>query len=126
MSTKWLPFGHEDMIEVDIVSGVDPVTGLPYVTAKCLKSRVGDVARFCFLQTTNVIWVASPADDDGVPLYPTENEDGASRIDRLKIVLPSADLVEETVNGLLANLDEYIRSKKALEAMVDAEVLTVG
>jgi hypothetical protein len=121
----WLPFGRADMIKVDIQRTYDAATALWSVSFDVLESRVGDINRFCFIKDSNVIWVASPCDDDGVPVYPLFNDGDATRTRKIKVICDLEANVEETVNGVLNDLDEYIRSKEALKDMVDAEVFVV-
>lgn len=121
----WLPFGSENIIEIELLHSFSTATQLWTLTARCLSSTVGDTNRFCFLKGTNVIWVASPLDDDGVPLYPQVNDEGSTRASKILITSDKEETILETMDGILADLDEYIRSKKALLDMVDAELLTV-
>lgn len=119
----WLPFGRADMLKVDVVRSYE--AGLWSVSFEVTESVVGDVERFCFIRDSNIIWVASPCDDDGVPVYPAFNAEGATRTRKIKVTCDVEASVEETVTGVLNDLDEYIRSKEALKDMVDAEVFVV-
>ena len=119
----WLPFGSDKMIEVDMQTSAHD--GIYDLTVRCVSSQVGDTNRFCYLVGSNVLWVASPMDDDGVPVYPAFNAEGATRTRKIKVTCDVEASVEETVTGVLNDLDEYIRSKEALKDMVDAEVFVV-
>jgi hypothetical protein len=112
------------MIEID--SSRTCAAGKYTLEVRCTQSRVGDIARFCYYVGSNVLWVASPCDDDGVPVYPSTNEDGATRCDKIRVVVDDPQIIDETVNGILADLDEYIRSKKALANMQPAEVIVIS
>jgi hypothetical protein len=120
----WVPFESENMIEVDMTTSVSD--GKYSLQVKCLTSKVGDIARFCYFTASNVLWVASPADDDGIPVYPEVNSEGATRCDKINIVTDDQGLVESTSKGILADLDEYIRSKKALMDMIPAETYVIS
>lgn len=121
----WLPFGREDMIKVDVQQSYDDTSKLWTVSFDVMESRVGDIHRFCFIKDSNVLWVASPCDDDGVPVYPAVNDEGATRTRKIKVTCDLAVNIEETISGVLNDLDEYIRSKEALKDMVDAEVFVI-
>lgn len=121
----WLPFGREDMLKVDIQRAYDAVNQLWAVSFDVVESRVGDISRFCFIRDSDILWVASPCDDDGVPVYPSYNEAGATRTRKIKVTCDIEANIEETISGVLNDLDEYIRSKEALKDMVDAEVFVV-
>lgn len=123
MTTQWLPFGSADMLQVETT--VSTADGLTTVAFRVMTSKVGDIARFCFAPGSRLFWVATPADDHGVPLYPAKNNDGTARIDRIKVVSDSQETIAETISGVMADLDEYIRSVKALENMVAAEIYIV-
>lgn len=121
----WLPFGHADMLKVDVQRSYDAVNQLWTVSFDVLESRVGDVNRFCFIRDSSILWVASPCDDDGVPVYPAFNAEGATRTRKIKVTCDTEVNIGETIDGVLNDLDEYIRSKEALKDMVDAEVFVV-
>jgi hypothetical protein len=121
----WLPFGKPDMLKVDVEQAYDADNRLWSVSFRVLESKVGDLSRFCFIRDSNIIWVAGPCDDDAVPVHPAFNEGGATRTDKIKVICDTKASVEETVSGVLNDLDEYIRSKEALKDMVDAEVFVV-
>jgi len=120
----WIPFESEDMIEVTLTT--TSVAGKYSLEARCLASKVGDIARFCYFVGSNVLWVASPNDDDGIPVFPEVSSEGATRCDKISITTDDKTLVESTANGILADLDEYIRSKKALFDMVPAETYVIS
>ena len=119
----WVPFGSEAVIEVDITTRA--LEGRYELEARCLTSRVGDIARFCYITGTNVLWVASPCDDDGVPVHPEVNSEGATRCDKIRVITDDPGILKETEAGILADLDEYIRSKKALADLIPAETCVV-
>lgn len=121
----WLPFGREDMIKVNVTRTYDAPSALWSVAFEVVESRVGDINRFCFIKDSNTIWVASPCDDDGTPVYPAVNSDQVARTNKIKVTCDIESHVDETINGVLNDLDEYIRSKEALKDMVDAEVFVI-
>jgi hypothetical protein len=120
MSTIWLPFGHADMIQVD-TSITQDATGNYTLAVRCLENRLGDIARFCITPGTPLFWVATPLEDDAVPLYPTPDATGTSRIDRIKAVCEDLHIIQKGLQAILAELDEYIRTRVILNTMVPAE-----
>lgn len=110
----WLPFHRPDMMEIHI--DYQPVRDDEHrLRITCHQSHVGDVYRFCFIKQTSTVWVATPYHDDCVPVYPTFNDDDETRVQSIELVCHSKALADEAYHGILADLDEYIRSKKALE-----------
>lgn len=121
----WLPFGKPDMLKVDVTHAYQAAQALWAVSFRIVESRVGDLNRFCYIRNSNSLWVASPCDDDGIPVYPAFNADDATRTDKITVTCDLPSNIEETVNGVLNDLDEYIRSVEALKDMVDAEVFVI-
>lgn len=69
----------------------------------------------------------SPVDDRWVPELPNRNDDGIGCVSYVQLVLPSQDKAQEAYNGILADLDEYILSMKAMadDQMQEAETLWI-
>jgi hypothetical protein len=111
MSTRWLPFGRDDILQVEIVTKTQE-DGYTEIGFSILSSTIADIYRFSYNQL-NVLFISNPVTDDGIPVYPVLNEDGETRTDKIKIII-SDDKVQETIDGVLSDLDEWIRSKFAL------------
>jgi hypothetical protein len=59
--------------------------------------------------------VMSPVDDRWVPALPNRNEDGVGCLKHIQLVLPTQAKAQEAYNGILADLDEYILTMKAMD-----------
>lgn len=79
--------------------------------------------------------VMTPADDKSVPALPEVNSDGMGCMKRVRLIFKdeqdpdrAAEKAHETYEGVLFDLDEYIRAKKALadEHMVLADEIYIG
>jgi len=113
------------MILVQYRLGTEP----PYhtVEVRCLSSLVGDTYRF--VCSRDSYWcVASPVDDVGVPVTPEYSADDLTRVDSIKLRHRDAQELATFLTNLRLDLDEYVRTKKAMDdsKMHDAETYQIS
>lgn len=111
MSTVYLPFGQSSLLIVQVDEYQTP-DGYWNLGLRCVGNELGDLHRFVYNQDT-FYGIASPMDDVGVPIAPAVSDEGTSRTSEVLIRLSQdrAHLLREAREGVLAGLDEYIRSK---------------
>ena len=128
----YLPFDEDGLIEIEI--SVTQNEDYDWeVEAQVLQNLVFDdqddprrLARFVD-QSGSFSHIMSPVDDMWTPLLPNRNDEGMGCLDHIRFVLSDHDKAQEAYNGILADLDEYILSKKAMadDQMVEAETLWI-
>jgi len=131
MST-YLPYGEDGLIELEI-SLTQNEDYKWVVEAEILQNKVFQdqdspqvLARFVD-RSGSFSHVASPMDDKWVPVLPDRNEEGYGSLRHIKLVLSTQAEAQESYDGILACLDEYIMTMKAMtdEHMEEAETVWI-
>jgi hypothetical protein len=111
MTTQYHPFGNPVLLTVAI-DEYQTQDGYWNLGAKCVQNELGDLARFVYREAT-LQGVATPMEDVGTPVAPLTGHEGTSRVQEILIRFANGkeQYLDETKNGILAALDEYVRSK---------------
>lgn len=128
MTTAYVPFNDAEIIKVwyELKQRSDDFRW--QLDVRVDVNKLGDLYRFvvrgssCGLRET--MWnVAKPSDDRVVPVAPSTNEDNLRRERAIRVIHPDYDTLEETIEAILLDLEEYIRTKKAQENLVVNEIV---
>lgn len=128
----YLPFGEDGLIEIEI-SLQQNEDRYWEVEAEVLQNKVFEdqddprrLARFVD-QSGHFSHIMSPVDDRWVPMLPGRNSEGFGCLNHIRLVLTTYEKAKETYDGILADLDEYILSKKAMadDQMEEAETFWI-
>ena len=121
MTTQYHPFGNPVLLTVAI-DEYQTQDGYWNLGAKCVQNDLGDLARFVYREAT-LQGVATPLEDIGTPVAPLTGHEGTSRVQEILIRFANGheQHLDETREGILAALDEYVRSKTLFRNMVAAE-----
>lgn len=77
-----------------------------------LSNSMGSTAMFVINHPLDkFLGIASPALEDGVPEYPSLNDDGEARISTIRFRHAMLGDAQDAVSGAVNDLDEYLRSK---------------
>lgn len=112
MSETYHPFGQDEIIRIRFKKWQDGRFHI--LEAECERNDVGDLGRFVMKsQGESRVFrnVASPMDDQIIPLHPVSNVEGESRLNIIRLRHTSQQAIEESESAISADLDEYIRSK---------------
>ena len=112
MTTTILEYlGEEIEVESDIIQETeDP--GMWAITMDIVRNTMGSTSLFVINdKLDSFLGTASPAQEDGVPVFPDTNEDGECRISTIKFRHAMFGDAEGAVSGGLNDLEEYLRSK---------------
>lgn len=71
--------------------------------------------------------VMTPVSDRWVPMLPQRNDDGIGCLKHVRLVLHDQAKAQEAYNGILADLDEYILTMKAMadDQLEEAETIWI-
>lgn len=122
MTTQYHPFGNPTLLTVAIDEYQSP-DGYWNLGVKCVQNELGDLHRFVY-EGDLLHGVATPLQDLECPVAPETGPAGTTRTQEILVRLANGheQYLRETREGILAALDEYVRSKILFrDRMVPAE-----
>ena len=112
MPTTILPYLGEEIEVEHSIAQEEEDPGMWSVTMGIVSNTIGSTALFVINdKLDSFLGTASPAQEDGVPVFPETNSEGETRISTIRFRHAMYGDAEGAVSGGLNDLEEYLRSK---------------